>query len=273
MNYFRDKDITVRLGETGVKGANSFDCSYSYPRSKINVLGQGLIGQNYNGIYQGDGSIGALVLDGESSLYNTFVNNSGVIPSGVMGATDVNFSFTSGYINEYSLNGGVSSFISDSISFNTFHKIESSSGITPQDNIGSTGIRSKDITLSGSSVLEVEHAQSFSYSISTSWKPNYIAGSHFPVEVSNIDGYSIVFNMDFLANEFNFKKVLDDFERATESGVDLTITIGKKCFDPPLVLKIPKAHIEDENLSSSVGGTLGGSIKFVTFLKDLEDLS
>jgi len=228
--------------------------------------------QNYAGTPSSNGSISALVLESGSSLFDQFTGSHGVIPSGTIGSENLNFGFESGYISNYTLQGDVSSFPSDSVSFDVYGKVEQNNSVGEQDNIGIKGIKSKDVHLSGTGKLEVEHIQSFSYSISTNWKPNYIAGNHFPVEVSQVDGYSLVLDVNLIARETQIQAIYDNFNRATENGVDLSIVLGE-CLDSPLTYKVPKAQMDAENLSAGEGGFLNGTVRFITYFEDLEDLA
>jgi hypothetical protein len=271
--YFRNKDINVSLDGVGVKGVNSFSFSNLYPHSKVSSLGRGIVGQNYDGINQSKGSISAAILDRDSTLYSQFINGSGIIPNGIVGSEDVSVAFQSGYINNYTMNGSVSSIPSDSISFDVFGEAKNSDlGVLSQINLGEEAIKPRSIFLSGTEKLEIEHIQSFTYSISTAWKPHYVAGSHFPVEVSQIDGYTLSLDVDLIVNQTEMQPILNDFARAGEDGIDLSIAL-EDCAGETLIYKVPKAYIDTEDLSADVGGSLMGKVKFITYLEDLADLA
>ena len=269
MRYFRNQDICVRLEGDSINGANSFSFDSSYSSPKVEVVGKGILTRSYGGKNESVGSISALILDDGSDLYSKFIANSGVISNGSLGSSDVNFNFNQGYINSYTLNGGVSTLPSDSIEFVAYGEIENEE-IDPQDNIGEKAFKSKSIFIGGLDRLETEHIQSFNYSISTSWKPSYIMGTHLPVNVSRVEGYTISLDLDLIVAGSAMDSVMNDFEKFISGSNDLTITITG-C-DETIIYSMPKANIESEGLTASVDGFLEGSIKFQSFVNNLEDL-
>lgn len=282
MRFFRNKDICVRLEGDSIKGANSFSFDSAYSAPKIEVIGKGST-RKYQGKNEARGSISALILDAGSDLYNRFMSASGIITGGFVGATDnsithslrpnAGFGFNSGYISNYTLNGGVGSPPSDSIEFTVYGEISGDNVIDAQDNIGETGIRNKDITIEGLDTLESQFIQSFTYSISTNWKPYYIIGKHLPVNVSRVEGYTISLDVDVIAGTGNKQSILDNFEETFVSGSsDLEIRITGGCNDLEIIYKMPRARIESEQLNSSANGFLEGNISFQTFVNSLEEL-
>ena len=280
MRFFRNKDICVRLEGDSIKGANSFSFDSAYSAPKIEVIGKGST-RKYQGKNEADGSISALILDAGSDLYSRFMSTSGFITGGFLGATDnsitqkptAGFGFNSGYVNNYTLNGGVNSPPSDSIDFVVYGEISGATGPSPkQDNIGITGIRNKSIIISGPHILESEFIQSFSYSISTNWQPSYVMGTHFPIDVSKTEGYTVSLDLDIIAGTGQRQDVFNNFEESFISGAsDIEIRITG-CNDNPIIYKMPRARIESEQLNSSVDGFLEGNISFQTVVNTLEEL-
>ena len=280
MRFFRNKDICVRLEGDSIKGANSFSFDSAYSAPKIEVIGKGSARQ-YQGKNEARGSISALILDAGSDIYNRFMSASGIITGGFVGATDnslpqkptVGFGFNSGYINNYTLNGGVGSPPSDSIEFTVYGGVSGDSEpIDAQDNIGETGIRNKAIIIEGLDTLESQFIQSFTYSISTNWKPSYVMGRHLPIDISRVEGYTVSLDLDVIAGTGNKQNVLNNLQETFVSGSsDLEIKITG-CNDLEIIYKMPRARIESEQLNSSVDGFLEGNINFQTFVNSLDDL-
>jgi len=278
MNFFRNKDICVRLNDEGVKGANSFSFDSAYSANKIEVIGRGST-RHYQGKNEAKGSISALILDHGSDLFYRFIQSTGIINGGNLGATNrdssndtVSFSFNSGYINNYTLNGGVGTPPSDSIEFIAYGAVSGDSGsIDAQDNIGESGIKNKSIFIEGLDLLESQFIQSFTYSISTNWKPSYIMGRHLPVNVSRTEGYTVSLDVDVIVGNGDKQSVSDNFEETFVSGSsDLEIKFGD-CREIT-GYRMPRARIESETLNSSVNGFLEGNIRFQTVINNLEEL-
>tara|TARA_B100001093_G_scaffold284091_1_gene271352 strand:+ start:6223 stop:7086 length:864 start_codon:yes stop_codon:yes gene_type:complete len=279
MRFFRNKDICVRLEGDSIKGANSFSFDSAYSAPKIEVIGRGSTRQ-YQGKNEAGGSISALILDDGSYLHNRFMSASGIITGGFVGATDnstperltVGFNFNSGYISNYTLNGGVGSPPSDSIEFVVYGEVSGDNQpIDAQDNIGESGIKNKSIIIEGLDTLESQFIQSFTYSISTNWKPSYVMGRHLPIDVSRVEGYTVSLDLDIIAGTGNKQSVLNDFEETFVSGSsDLEIKFGD-CREIT-GYRMPRARIESETLNSSVNGFLEGNIRFQTVINNLEEL-
>jgi|TARA_R110001592_G_scaffold104366_10_gene293754 hypothetical protein len=280
MRYSRSQDVFVSLGGEGIKGANSFSFDSSYSSPKTEIIGKGLATRSYKGKNQSEGSISALILTAGNNLYNTFIENSGIITAGTMGSHLSNFSFTSGYINSYKLNGGISSPPSDSIEFVTYGEIASITEENEKDQLladmveeSALGLRNKSVLIEGISALESGHIQSFEYSISTNWKPSYAMGSHLPVDVSSVAGFELSLSLDLIVGSDDRQNVSNSFEEAFVSGSsDLEIKIVQCEGGSDIVYHMPKARMESEGLTADVNGFLEGTINFRSFVNTLEEL-
>jgi len=279
MRYSRSQDVFVSLGGEGIKGANSFSFDSSYSSPKTEIIGKGLATRSYKGKNESAGSISALILTEGNNLYNKFVENSGIIANGVMGSDLSNFSFTSGYINSYKLNGGVSSPPSDSIEFVTYGGISSEDESTAQSLLAdmvdenASGIRNKSILIEGIGAIESGHIQSFEYSISTNWKPSYVMGTHLPVNVCSVGGFEVSLSVDLIVGSDDTHDVTNSFADAFVSGgTDLQVKIVGCGSNADIVYEMPKAKIESEGLTANIDGSLEGTIELKSFVNSLEEL-
>lgn len=272
-NFYDDQFVIINSNQ--LKGVQSFNGSWSLPKTNMTAAGYENVGSEIEGVLVGEISVDRVIVDNSDPIPSMLGNSiNGELVYGVNQAANKSFYFNLGYINSYSSSCSVGEVAASSFGLTAYGNVgekgsSSSASYTPYT---PTVASANSMTLN-TSFGDTNAIQSYSLDLSLDINPIYKIGSMFiPSKFEIATPIVISTSFEIFANEYEIKNIMDGV-CSNDFVENLSISLNEKCNGPAIQeFTLNNAEIIDASINGTIGENLSISLEFQNIYDDISTL-
>jgi len=276
-NQYSDQQVFIaEYGNSAneIKGVQSFDGSWSIPRSDMLAGGHEFVGSEIEGGLVGNVSVNRLMTEESDPITGMFDSSlSGYLIYGKNESYNKVFNFKKAHINSYSSSCSVGEIASDDFSMTAYGgagKINNESRSYTE--YSPTPAISNNISLI-TSFGSTNGIQSYNFELSVDRDPVYKIGDMFiPSQFNLSTPIKANIGFEFIVSDYESKNIYDAI-CSNDFTEDLSIELNTCSGTSIRAFTFINANILSSSLSASVGSNMTASISFETNYSEISDLT
>jgi len=276
-NFYGDQYVFIH--GTEIKGVQSFDGSWSIPRSNMLAAGYEYVGSEIEGVLEGDISISRLIVESSDPIVGHLGSEiNGELVYGPNQSTSKSFWFDQGFVNSYSSSCSVGEVATSDFGITAYGSVGAThSNNSKKNNVSYNAITPKVATANSMTLTtsfgSTNAIQSYDLSLSLDLKPVYKMGNMFiPSKFEIATPIVISTSFEILTSDYEIENLYHSV-CSTNFVENLAISLNEKCNGPEIrSFTLNNADLIGSSISAGIGDNLSISLEFENKFDDISTL-